>query len=199
MIFWGKKGTTAEEKVAGVAFSAVVKLCQNLFGQGYFIFTDTFYTSFKLGKALLNRGLYLIGTVKCNCPLMPQCLRDWKVWEKKARRGDFRWTRHEDDPNFVYNQWKDSKIVRTISAIHSGSAVAHAESCTMTIQESHSGWKKDKSIKCPQVIQDYNYGMLGVDKSNQLLGKYPTYIKTIFHWWKALYFHGLDMLTPTLS
>ncbi len=144
-VYLGKKCTTAEEKVAGVAFSAVVKLCQNLFGQGYFIFTDNFYTSLKLGKALLNKGLYLIGTVKCNCPSMPQCLHAWKVWEKKARRGDFRWARHEDDPNFVYNQWKDSKTVRTMSAIHSESPVAHLESCTRTIQE-RTGWNKSNQV-----------------------------------------------------
>lgn len=36
--------------------------------------------------------------------------------------------------------------------------------------------------------------MGGLDKFNQLLNKYPCYIKSIFHWWKVLFFHSIDIM-----
>jgi hypothetical protein len=36
--------------------------------------------------------------------------------------------------------------------------------------------------------------MGAVDLSNQFINKYPSYIRTQYHWWKVLFFHLLDIM-----
>lgn len=55
------------------------------------------------------------------------------------------------------------------------------------------GYKK-KLLLQPLIVQDYNTNMGGVDKSNQMLNKYPCYIRSIFHWRKVLFFHSIDIM-----
>lgn len=49
-------------------------------------------------------------------------------------------------------------------------------------------------ISQPLIVQDYNTNMGGVDKSNQMLNQYQCYIKSIFHWWKVLFFNSIDIM-----
>ena len=49
------------------------------------------------------------------------------------------------------------------------------------------GWQR-KQVRRPNVVNDYNVFMGGVDKSDQLIGSYCCLIKSR-RWWKALFFH----------
>lgn len=42
----------------GLAYDVVMKLCFPLFGKGYRLFVDNFYTSVQLFKDLLERGIF---------------------------------------------------------------------------------------------------------------------------------------------
>ena len=163
-----------------------MELGKKLFNQGYRFYTDSFYTTKYLADDLLLKRLYLIGAMKRTSSAMPDCLKDIVQFEKCSTRGDFRWHR---DSNFVFVQWRDCKTVTILSPIHRGSAVSE---CERTVNE-RSGYKKKKLVQ-PAVIKDYNSHMGGVDKSNQMLNKYPCYIKSIFHWWKVLFFHSIDIM-----
>ena len=185
-VYLGKKRTVLCQKTKGLAYNVVMELCQNLFHQGYRIYTDSFYTTQHLAEDLLRKRTYLIGAVKRTSSAMPVQLKDIEKFEKCSTRGDFRWHRNSD---FVYVQWRDCKTVTIVSPIHSGSDVSF---CYRTVNE-RQGYKK-KKIDQPTIIQDYNKFMGGVDKSNQMLNKYPCYIKSIFHWWKVLFFHCIDIM-----
>lgn len=185
-VYLGKKRTELNNRTKGLAYNVGMELSKKLVNQGYRIYTDSFYTTQHLATDLLQKKTYLIGAVKRTSSAMPQCLKDIELFEKVSSRGDFRWHREGD---FVYVQWRDCKTVTIISPIHKGSSIGQ---CQRTVNE-RSGYKK-KVISQPLIVQDYNTNMGGVDKSNQMLNKYPCYIKSIFHWWKVLFFHSIDIM-----
>ena len=47
-------------------------------------------------------------------------------------------------------------------------------------------------VRQPQLVQDYNINMCGVDKSDQLIGKYKT-LRPTKKYWKTLFYHFLDI------
>ena len=179
-VYLGKKRTHIVNSAKGLAYSVVLELIPRLLNQGYRLFVDSFYTTYNLAHDLLKAGTYLIGSVRKNSTAMPLVFRNsTEEWEKVASRGDYRWHR---DERFVAVQWKDCKTVTVISPIHKGSDIT---SCKRVLQ--HRSNFRQSNVKQPTVIKDYNYGMNGVDKSNQYLTQYPCYIKTKFHWWKVLF------------
>lgn len=48
------------------------------------------------------------------------------------------------------------------------------------------------SVPKPLLIHDYNAGMLGVDKSDQMIGYYNVLMRSV-RWWKTLFFHCIDI------
>ncbi|VDI78460.1 Hypothetical predicted protein [Mytilus galloprovincialis] len=185
-VYLGKKRTEILDKKKGLAYSVVMSLCRSIQGQGYKLFVDSFYTTQHLAEDLLRDKIYIIGAVRSNSSAMPSVFKQSKDWEKVVGRGDFRWHRNG---SFVYVQWKDCKCVTLISPLHKGSDVT---TCYRTIQ-SRKTWKKSIT-KQPLITSDYNAYMGGVDKSNQYLNKYTSYIRTQNHWWKVLFFHCLDIM-----
>ena len=186
-VYLGKKRTHLVNRAKGLAYSVVYNLISPLLNQGYKLFVDSFYTTQQLALDLFQSSTYLVGSVRKNSTAMPDCFKESLVkWEKAAKRGDFRWHR---EGNFVTVQWKDCKTVTIISPIHKGSDLT---SCSRTLQE-RTGFK-NKQVRQPLVVNSYNNGMNGVDKSNQYLTQYPCYIKTKFHWWKVLFFHSVDIM-----
>ena len=171
MKFFGlfrQKRTTIVDKSKGLAYSVVTNLCEKLYGQGYRLYVDSFYTTLHLANDLLTKKVYLIGAVRNNSTAMPLIFKQSPDWSKIVSRGDFRWHRQG---SFVYVQWKDCKTVTLMSPLHKGSDVT---SCNRTIAK-RSVWKK-QCVKQPVITHDYNDYMGGVDLSNQYLNKYSSYI-----------------------
>ncbi|VDI26898.1 Hypothetical predicted protein [Mytilus galloprovincialis] len=185
-VYLGKKRTVICQKSKGLAYNVVMELGKNIFQQGYRIYTDSFYTTQHLADDLLTKRTFLIGAVRRTSSAMPKQFKDIEQFEKCSARGDFRWHRANC---FAYVQWRDCKTVTVISPIHRGSDVSY---CHRTVNE-RKGFKKKKVVQ-PSVIHDYNTNMGGVDKSNQMLNKYPCYIKSKFHWWKVIFFHCIDIM-----
>ncbi|XP_062609518.1 piggyBac transposable element-derived protein 4-like [Saccostrea cucullata] len=185
-VYLGKKNTIFTERAKGLGYNVTLRLCESLFDQGYRLFTDCFYTSLALGKELFARKLYLVGVLKSNSLSIPDELRDVKIWERVATRGDFRWQRVDE---FVFVQWKDCKVVTFMSPLHQGSATTVCE----RTMKSRLTWNKKQLVQ-PVVANDYNKCMGAVDLSNQFTNKYPSYIRTQYHWWKVLFFHLLDIM-----
>ena len=177
-------GKTNESSKFGLAYDVVMNLVKSLTNQGYHLFFDNFYTGVQLMKDLVSMGIRACGTMIVNRKGFPINLKDVKQWARKAERGDMRWERDED---LLYVQWNDNKSVTLLSTFHDANTADVAE------RRSKEGGKFRKlEIKQPQVVKDYNKYMNGVDKSDQLIGKYNTLRKTN-KWWKTLFLHFIDI------
>ena len=59
-------------------------------------------------------------------------------------------------------KWMDNRSVYMITT---------ADSCplTTTVKRRQKGTSEKLSVVCPEIIKTYNYNMVGVDKSNQMI------------------------------
>lgn len=167
----------------GLAFDVVCDLCSSYFDQGYKIFMDNFYTSTHLFDYLLDRKTLACGTTRKDRRGFPKELKEPR-WEKKAKRGDIRWMR---DGKILYLQWKDRRVVNMISTIHTANKKVVAKRRV----RSGNTWTQ-VSVPKPFLIDEYNTGMLGVDKSDQMIGYYNVLMRSV-RWWKTLFFHCIDI------
>ena len=166
----------------GLAYDVVMRLCTSLLYQGYRLFVDNFYTSIRLLLDLFKKGMHACGTVRQNRRGFPSIMKD--QWEKKAERGNMRWVRQDE---LLTVQWKDSKCVTLMSTMHNASNYSFV----------HRRLKENDKfrkilVRQPSIISSYNINMAGVDKSDQLIGKYNCLRKTN-KWWKTLFYHLVDI------
>ncbi|CAC5382073.1 unnamed protein product [Mytilus coruscus] len=107
-VYLGKKRTNIVDKSKGLAYTVVTTLCEKLYGQGFRLYVDSFYTTLHLANDLLTNKVYLIGAVRSNSTAMPLVFKQSVDWSKLVSRGDFRW--HREGYLFLYN----GRIVRQL-------------------------------------------------------------------------------------
>ncbi|XP_070385975.1 piggyBac transposable element-derived protein 4-like [Dermacentor albipictus] len=180
IVYTGKR---EKPSANGLAFDVVTKLCDKYLDRGYIIYMDNFYTSTSLLVHLLERKTLACGTTRKDRRGFPTELKG-VTWEKRAKRGDVRWLR---DKGVLYLQWKDRRVVHMVSTAHTANSHVLAKR-----REKKDGKWQQISIKKPQLIDEYNAGMLGVDKSDQLIATYNVLRKCV-RWWKTLFFHCIDI------
>lgn len=78
-------------------------------------------------------------------------------------------------------------MVHMMSTAHTGNKFVLAKCRTKV----NNKWQ-EVSVKKPMLIDKYNVGMLGFDKSDQLIGTYNVLMKCVC-WWKMLFFHCIDI------
>ena len=88
----------------GLAYDVVMRLCKSIFGQGYRVYFDNFYTGAQLLVDLIQKNTYCCGTLIVNRKGVPQILKDTKEFAKN-RRGYMRWKR---EGNVLFVQWLDN-------------------------------------------------------------------------------------------
>lgn len=176
------KGTPVSRN--GLAYDVVMRLCQCIQKQGYHVYFDNFYTGVQLVKDLLLNKTVCCGTIIPNRKGVPSVFKDTKVFAKGAR-GMMRWKR---EGNLLFLQWLDNKPVTFLSTIHQR---AHDYSYAKR-RTKVNGQYRPLHVRQPKVVDSYNKSMGGVDRSDQLIGKYKTLRKTN-RWWKTLFYHFLDI------
>ena len=170
----------------GLGYEVVMDLCKQIFGQGYKLFTDNFYTSVQLFEDLLKHKVTACGTMLLNRKGVPMELKNTKEFNKKGtQRGKMRWVRRG---NVGFVQWKDNKIVTILTTMHKN--LSGRLFCRR--RNKMNGQYRELNVSQPEVIKDYNLHMGGVDKSDQLIGKYKVLRKTS-KFWKTLLYHFLDI------
>ena len=93
----------------GLAYDVVIKLVEQLHGQGYRLYFDNFFTSPGLLARLLELDILATGTTLPNRRGFPRILKD--KWRKKAKRGNCRWKRMN---KVLCLEWMDKKVFNKI-------------------------------------------------------------------------------------
>uniref|UniRef100_A0A8C5Q2Y3 PiggyBac transposable element-derived protein domain-containing protein n=1 Tax=Leptobrachium leishanense TaxID=445787 RepID=A0A8C5Q2Y3_9ANUR len=146
-------------------------LAYPLFGKGYCIYTDNFYTGVPLYKFLYSNGTGACGTIRSNRKGFPT-----KQFGKQ-KRGETSALRCGE---LLAVKYTDKKDVHLLTTIHN--------ECTSAV---HVRWR-DSPIMKPLCVQDYNRYMGGVDKSDQMLVPYLASRKA-YVWYKKLAVHLIQM------
>ena len=178
-------GKSSLKSVNGLGYDVVMKLCKSFYEQGYRLFIDNFYTSGFLLSSLLSRKVLSCGTIKPNRRGFPTCLKNVKKF--KGQRGEIKWVR---EGNVGYLQWVDNKLVSFASTMHTDLPRKSSTQCKRRTKV--NGIFRHIIVRQPQLVHDYNCNMGGVDKSDQLIGKYKTLRPTV-KYWKTLFYHFLDI------
>nr|CAI5833535.1 unnamed protein product [Callosobruchus analis] len=150
--------------------------------EGHKLFCDNYFTSLLLLQELLEKGIFVTGTVRVNrlnrCPLKS----DSDL--KKTGRGscDYLVT---DDKKIVAVRWFDSKAVNMAST-----------SVGIEPEDEVRRWDKKEGkfimVKRPAVIRLYNLSMGGVDKNDFLIALYRTFIRSK-KWTLRVIFHYFNL------
>ncbi len=181
-VYQGKHETTIEEKYTdwNLGAKVVLSLADKL-PLGGQLFFDNFFTDIQLIDALSQKEICATGTVRfnrlANCPFTPKA-----QWSKKER-GSMEFAVEKSTGIFAIC-WKDNNLVTAMSNVHGLNPVAK-------VTRRKKGGKQQ--IDMPQIISQYNSGMLGVDLADWKTQKYRISIKGK-KWYFTLFTHCLDVV-----
>ncbi|CAB4034244.1 Hypothetical predicted protein, partial [Paramuricea clavata] len=178
------KSAYGEVSENGLGYDLVMKLATPYLNQGYHLYLQKCFTSFKLVSDLFSNGTPSTGVVSVGKVGFPTSLSDVKEWARTVEFGDMRWERLS---NILTLQWLDHQPISILTTIDSANEVALL----------HRKVKRDNKLEkidvnVPKVIQKYNQCINKVHRydhtvmSNNVLQK-------CYKWWKTLLFHLIDM------
>ena len=184
-VYRGKEGETVSSK--GLSYDVIMQLVAGLEHQGYIVYMDNFYSSPTLFSDLLTSGFGAVGTLDTSRRGVPSSIAAQKKKMQKPcyDRGYGVWKRIGD---LVYNIWKDTKVVCTLSSIHNG----HSDHTVKRRKKKPEGGCEEVQVPIPNSIYDYNQQMGGVDLSDQLIQYFETR-RRAHKYWKTLFFHCIDI------
>lgn len=168
-IYSGKSEET--DNNLGHTAGVVLHLLEDYLDKGYTVYMDNFYNSVTLTKLLNTRKTYVCGTLRNNRKGNPK-----DVVNRKLKKGECIW--QQNGPVIVC-KWKDKRDVLSISNMHAVEMVEVSN-------------RNGKISMKPNIIRDYNNGMSGIDRSDQMLSYYSSLRKTI-RWPKKISLHIIEI------
>lgn len=132
---------------------------------------DNYYNSPQLSQILLKNGTDSYGTLNPRRKDVPKIFDTNKL--RKGEKIAFR------SGKIMALQWFDRKKVTMISTIHSIKDIRTKNYYIRT--------------RKPEVIQDYNHNMGGVDKVDQCIQPYSCSRKRTKKYYKKIFYHLLDI------
>lgn len=167
----------------GVGGEVVLQMTSKLAeGKNFKIFADNFFTNLALVKALKEKGMWFIGTVRVNR------LKGCKLKTEKELKQEGRGSSHtlvELNTGASATRWFDNRCVDLVSTYKG-----------VEPQEAVRRWdKKEKQymqINCPASVKEYNKFMGGVDLLDSLTALYKYPIKTR-RWYMYIFYHTIAM------
>lgn len=149
------------------------------FGWCHHLYMDNYYTSPQLFAELLERETYAAGTVRSTRAGLPKGLGEMTKKQKTMEVKDVAWRRSVDGKMLAL-RFMDKRLVYFLSTIHAAFWVSNTRNFHGDLI-----WR-------PQVTEDYNHHMLGVDKCDQLM-KYYEFIRRSVKWSRKMFLHFLNM------
>ena len=155
-------------------------LMEGLYDEGYHLFMDNYYNSVAMCDHLLERGTHVCGTLRRNRG-EPAAIT--KATEGTLKKGE---TVVRHNKRVLVTAWRDKKIVRSVSTMHTNTMVR--------VEERKKGQSHKEVIMKPESVHMYNQFMNGVDKLDQMIGYYPFTRKTM-KWYKkyTLYLFSITL------
>ncbi|XP_064598470.1 piggyBac transposable element-derived protein 4-like [Liolophura sinensis] len=154
----------------GQPFDVCDRLLENHGGKHHHLVVDNYYTSLPLCEHMLDKQIYVTGTVRSNRVGLPDPIK-----KTLKHKGDMVCQRKGQ---ILAVNWMDRKQVRLLSTISNAGTVE---------KENHNKVKKT----VPNVVIDYNAGIGGVDKSDQMTDQYSCELRSR-KCWRKIVFHLLD-------
>lgn len=174
-IYTGKIGVKAEVNLGS---RVVTDLTRSLANLNHMVYFDNYFTSLPLLRQLRSEKIYACGTIRAKRIGIPE---DLKI-DKEMKRGEADWRITEDGISFV--KWKDKRIVTMASNFHRPDVIGTCD------RKKKDGDKE--TIKCPEIIKDYNSNMGFVDKADMLKTTYEIDRKSR-KWWPRILWHFVDV------
>lgn len=153
-----------EGREVGLAENVVMRLVGGLHNLGHVVCFDSYYTSVPLAKYLASRGFGCLGMIRANRRFLPQTVKNPP---DILQEGEGYYKRAGNMLCFVY---KDNRRIRMLTNVYG-----------IALQENGR----------PQALNDYNFLMRGVDKSNQNISYYRFKHKSI-KWYRTLFISALE-------
>lgn len=157
----------------GLGYTVVEKFMKvgNYLDKGYHLFTDNFFTSVSLAKALRLQTTYFTGTIRKNKREIPAEAKHTNVGESKYfKTKDILMCAHRDKK-------KQKQPVILISTNSS------TDNITITKKKGLHESVKEK----PKMIHNYNKYMGGADESDKMLYVYLDERRTLKYWKKVVF------------
>lgn len=149
----------------------VLDLMEGYLDKGHVIYADNFYNSPDLTRRLTQRKTYICGTLRKNRKNLPV-----DVTNAKLKRGELAAKVCND---ITVCKWKDKRDVLVISNKHNLQLVRVRN-------------KNGRISLKPNIVADYNLGMSGVDRGDQMVSYYSCLRKTL-RWHKKLGLHIFEV------
>ena len=118
--------------------------------KGYIVYTDNFYSSPALFRALTEKGFGACGTARKDRKGIPKL-----VTTSKLAKGE---VHSSCDDGVLSLKWKDKREVLMLSTFHDDTMIDKA-------RRSRAAQTGVETIQKPRVVEDYNKFMGGVDRS----------------------------------
>ena len=172
-VYTGK--TEEQPSPNGKLYDLIMRNLVGYYGMGYRLYCDNYYSSSNLFLDLWQLRVGATGTLRLNRRGIAQQLKDCKLKD----RGD----------KFVMNKgplmamkFLDRKPVTLLSTVHSSKEVPTGKLDRQT----------GEALTHPEVVQEYNKYMGGVDRADQMMS-YVTFRGRTLKWWKRLFFHLISL------
>lgn len=162
----------------------VLELSRDLLNQGYTIYMDNWYSSPNLFSVLLQSNTYAVGTVRKHRKNMPKILLSKKL---KKGESDF-----QSVNNVLCVKWVDKKDVLVLSTMHSETNMVDTGAVRRGKCDRNTGNVEITPVRKPQPVIDYNMGMGGVDRQDQVLACFPI-MRRHAKSYKKIFYYMMDM------
>ena len=176
-LYTGKETTTQGR---GLAHRVVLDLVNKLAGKGFNIYVDNFYTSLPLFRDLVKLGFGACGTVRCDRKGLSDTFKSVKL-----SKGETYSESTSDEYKMLCLKWKDKRDVSMVSSFHDDTMIEKR-------RRTKSSDNPVQVISKPQVVEEYNQSMGGIDKADQMV-LYYGYAHRTTKWWKRVFFHLVDL------
>lgn len=154
----------------GQPYDVCEKLLRPHGGKYHRLFVDNYYMSIPLCHQMLEKDIYVTGTVRSNRRGLPEDIKS----ARRLRGSMVAKTNGE----ILAMSWVDRKQVRMLTT--------HSSAALVSVRRAGG-----QDTRVPQMVVDYNKGMGGVDVADQMTDHYASELRTV-KCWRKIVFHLFD-------